>query len=159
MRPTFWRYNADTLARYENNGLNMMLSDVKAYDGGSGLLHFSSMLSPASATAACCPNCSACRLKIQRGEMPIVQGVIPVVVTFHDTNSLTAGHLQEYMQILVEEAKHAGLSVSSKPFYDNREELEAAAREKAEHRVILETRLPARVVPVPEGKLRKKNSG
>lgn len=144
VRPTFWRYNAETLARYENNGLNMMLSDVKAYDGGSGLLHFSSMLS-SQRHGGMLSELQRVRARIERGEMPVVKGLIPVVVTFHDTNSFTAGHLEEYMQILVVEAKHAGLRLSSKPFYDDRDELETAALERAEHRVIHETRLPARL--------------
>jgi peptidoglycan/xylan/chitin deacetylase (PgdA/CDA1 family) len=144
VRPTFWRYNAETLARYENNGLSMVLSDVKAYDGGSGLLHFGSMFS-SQRKGSMLSELQRVRARIERGDMPIVNGVIPVVVTFHDTNSFTAGHLEEYLHILVDEARRAGLTVSSKPFYDNREELETAALEKAEHRVLLETRLPARL--------------
>ena len=144
VRPTFWRYNAETLARYENNGLNMVLSDIKAYDGGSGFLHFSSMFS-SQRHGNMLSELQRVRARIERGEMPIVNGVIPVVVTFHDTNSFTAEHLEEYLRILVQEARHAGLSVSSKPFYDNREDLETAALEKAEHRVVHETRLPARL--------------
>ncbi len=144
VRPTFWRYNADTLSRYENNGFSMMLSDVKAYDGGSGLLPLSSMFA-SQRHGSMLSELQRVRAKIERGEMPIVDGVIPVVVTFHDTNSHTAAHLGEYLRILVEEAHHAGLVLSNKPFYDDRQELEVAAREKAEHRVILETRLPARL--------------
>lgn len=144
VRPTFWRYNAETLARYESNGLHMMLSDVKAYDGGSGLFHFSSMFA-SQRRGNMLSELQRVRARIDRGEMPIVNGIIPVVVTFHDTNGHTAGHLGEYLRILVEEAHRAGLHPGSKPFYDDREELETAAREKAEHRVMLETRLPARL--------------
>ncbi len=140
VRPTFWRYNAETLARYESSGLSMMLSDVKAYDGVNGLFHFSgnrrgSMLSELQRV----------RTKIDRGEIPLVNGIFPVVVTFHDTNTFTAGHVEEYLQILVEETRQAGLSLSSRSFYDEREELVAAALQRAEHRVLLETRLPARL--------------
>ncbi len=144
VRPTFWRYNAETLSRYDNNGLNMMLSDVKAYDGGSGFFHFSSLLS-SQRHGAMLSELQRVRQRVVRGELPVVNGVIPVVVTFHDTNRFTAGHLEEYIRILVEEAARAGLVLSSKPFYDDRDELQTAALQRAEHRVILETRLPARV--------------
>ncbi len=144
VRPTFWRYNAKTLARYDDNGLNMILSDVKAYDGGSGILHFSSLFS-SQRHGAMLSELQRVRDRILYRELPAVHGVIPVIVTFHDTNRFTASHVEEYMRILVEEAARAGLVLSSKPFYDNREELETAARGRAEHRVILETRLPARV--------------
>jgi peptidoglycan/xylan/chitin deacetylase (PgdA/CDA1 family) len=144
VRPTYWRYNAQTLARYDHNGLNMMLSDVKAYDGGSGRFHPSSLFSTQRHGTMLSELQRVCK-RISNGELPVVDGVIPVVVTFHDTNRFTASPLEEYMRILVEEAAHAGLKVNSKPFYDNRRELENAALKRAEHRVILETRLPARV--------------
>jgi peptidoglycan/xylan/chitin deacetylase (PgdA/CDA1 family) len=144
VRPTFWRYNAETLARYENNGLNMLLSDIKAYDGGSGTLHFRSTFS-SQRHGSMLSELQRVQARISRGEIPAVNGVIPVIVTFHDTNTHTADHLTEYMQILAEEARRAGLRLGSKPFYDDAEEIRAAALIRAEHRVILETRLPARL--------------
>jgi hypothetical protein len=48
---------------------------------------------------------------------------IPVVVTFHDTNSFTADHLGEYLSLLVDEATNLGLPLHRKPFLDDSEEL------------------------------------
>jgi peptidoglycan/xylan/chitin deacetylase (PgdA/CDA1 family) len=144
VRPTFWRYNADTLARYEKNGLSMILSDVKAYDGGSWVLHFNSTFS-SQRHGSMLSELQRVHARVSRGELPVVNGIIPIIVTFHDTNAFTANHLEEYMQILVEEARRAGLRLSSKPFYDDRTELETAAQKRAEHHVIQETRLPARL--------------
>jgi len=144
VRPTFWRYNAKTLGRYENNGLNMVLSDIKAYDGNGGFFQFSNVLS-SQRHGSMLSELQRVRGRIGRGELPVVNGVIPVIVTFHDTNSHTAQHLAEYMQILVEEARRAGLRVNDKPYYDSAEEIRTAALDRAEHSVILETRLPARL--------------
>ena len=59
------------------------------------------------------------REKIAAGELPVVGGVIPLVVTFHDTNTYTAHHMQEYLRILTEEAANVGLVLAPKPFYDD----------------------------------------
>ena len=48
---------------------------------------------------------SEVRERIARGELPVVDGVIPVVVTFHDLNRYTARHTREYLQILLDSAR------------------------------------------------------
>ncbi len=151
VRPPFWRYNAETLSRYERNGLHMLLSDVKAYDGGSGLFHFNSEFS-SQRHGNMLSELQRVAVKIRQGEIPSVHGIYPVIVTFHDTNVFTASHLEEYLRILVEEAHRAGIPLGSKPFYDSQEEVETAALQRAEHRVLLETRLPARLARFFKGK-------
>ena len=54
-------------------------------------------------------------------------GVLPVVVTFHDTNTFTAAHMQEYLHILVEESRRVGLPTATPPFYNGAEEIEQVA--------------------------------
>ena len=67
------------------------------------------------------------RERIARGELPMVDGVVPVVVAFHDTNTYTAGHMAEYLQMLVELARAGDIELSSQPFYNDRAALERAA--------------------------------
>jgi len=71
------------------------------------------------------------RRRIAAGWIKPVDGVIPVVVTFHDTNTYTAEHMAEYLGMLVELAREAGLPLSSPAFYDTRGSLEAAAHARA----------------------------
>jgi hypothetical protein len=59
------------------------------------------------------------RRAIERGELPQRHGTIPLVVTLHDLNPVTALRMTEYLHILVEEARVAGLPLADKPFYDN----------------------------------------
>ena len=61
------------------------------------------------------------------GALSAVNADIPVIVCFHDLNSYTARHLQEYLQILVDSARELDLATANKPFYDERSELELAA--------------------------------
>lgn len=140
VRPPYWRYNPETFALYEKNGLRMILTDVKAYDGVKGVLDLSTRRQ-----GIILSELQRVRTRISRGELPVVNNFIPIVVTFHDKNSFTASHLEEYLQILVKEAGRAGLRMSSKPFYDNKEELETAALKRTVLQVLLDTRLPARI--------------
>ena len=70
---------------------------------------------------------SVVRERIALGELPTVDGVIPVVVTFHDLNRYTARHAREYLQILIDSANTTGLKLGQKPFYDDKAELQRAA--------------------------------
>jgi len=70
---------------------------------------------------------SVVRERIALGELPTVDGVIPVVVTFHDLNRYTARHAREYLQILIDSANTTGLKLAQKPFYDDKAELQRAA--------------------------------
>ena len=51
--------------------------------------------------------------------MMVVQGVVPVIVTFHDTNDFTASHMEDYLRILVEESQRVGLRLAAPAFYDD----------------------------------------
>ena len=122
VRPPFWAYDADTLASYEAHGLRMLLTDLSAKDGVIYVFNFSfrkrsNMLKMLAET----------RKRWAAGDMPVVDGVTPVVVTFHDVKSHTARHFEEYLGILLDVARELEIPLSDKPFYDNRDELERAA--------------------------------
>ncbi|HTH45659.1 MAG TPA: polysaccharide deacetylase family protein [Oxalicibacterium sp.] len=123
VRPPFWSYDARTYATYRTHGLGMMLTDLSANDGViwgfTASLHKRSNLYKELA---------AMRAGIVEGKFPVVNGVIPVIVTFHDTNSYTARHLVEYMQILTEVARELDMPTAARPFYDDRTDLLRAAR-------------------------------
>ena len=70
---------------------------------------------------------SEVRERIALGELPTVDGVIPVVVTFHDLNRYTARHTREYLQILIDSAKASGVPLAQKPFYDDHDAVLQAA--------------------------------
>jgi len=106
----------------------MLLSDMKAYDGVNWGMHVFRR-----------PNMRSELVKVlrryQRQELPLVDGCTPIVVTFHDTNAYTANHLEEYLNILLEEADRLRLPLSHKPFYDSSSEITAAALRRAIHPV------------------------
>jgi peptidoglycan/xylan/chitin deacetylase (PgdA/CDA1 family) len=122
VRPPFWSYGAATLAAYRRAGLHMLLTDINARDGVIYIWnislrrrsHFRSSLAEV-------------RENIMVNELPVVDGVIPVVVTFHDTNTFTARHMSEYLAIITEESKRVGLTVAEKPFYGSAAEIAKAA--------------------------------
>lgn len=128
VRPPYWRFNPDTLTGYSRHGLHMLLSDVKAYDGIDWGLHvfrrwtFHLQL-------------EGIRRRLLRRELPTVDGMIPIVVTFHDTNNYTAGHLSEYFDLLIAESDRVGLQLDSKPFYDCASDITLAALPRTVHPV------------------------
>lgn len=128
VRPPFWSFTPDTLALYERNGLNMLLSDVKAYDGVIRVFNISFRRRSNIRNELL-----RVREEVRQGQIPLVDGVAPIVVTFHDPNTFTASHMEEYLQILVEEAGQTGLPLSAKPFYDTPSELARAALRRAVH--------------------------
>ncbi len=122
VRPPFWAYDADTLASYHQHGMRMLLTDLSANDGKIYGVNFSwhkrsNMLTHLAET----------RKRWAAGAMPAVDGSTPVVVTFHDVNTYTSRHIQEYMEILLDVARELEVPLAAKPFYDEREELERAA--------------------------------
>lgn len=124
VRPPYWRFNSDTRAGYHRQGLHMMLSDAKAYDGVDWGQHIFRRWNFRSQLNVICR-------RIQRRDIPAVDGVAPIVVTFHDTNSYTAGHLVEYLDLLIEESGRAGLPLDKKPFYDSAPEIMRASLRRA----------------------------
>jgi peptidoglycan/xylan/chitin deacetylase (PgdA/CDA1 family) len=123
VRPPFWNYDARTLAAYRRRGLSMLLTDVSANDGVIYFWNISLRRRSHLRNAL-----AELREKIAAGALPVVGGVIPVVMTFHDTNTYTAHHMEEYLRILTEEAANVGLVLAPKPFYDDAGAIERAAR-------------------------------
>jgi peptidoglycan/xylan/chitin deacetylase (PgdA/CDA1 family) len=127
VRPPYWSYDARTESVYQAHGLAMLLTDISARDGkiwGWHLSlrrrsHFRSKLAEV-------------RRAIQEDRLPVVDGVVPVVITFHDTNDSTASHMQEYFEILVEESRRVGLPLAPEPFYNDAPAVERVARLRAQ---------------------------
>lgn len=121
VRPPGWAYDARTHAHYADQGLALLMTDLSANDGKIPWPnhswrrrgHFEDQMRA---------------LRARWASLPVVEGVRPVVVTFHDPNAFTAGHLVEYLQILLDAAEQAGLPVASRPFYDERASLLRAAQ-------------------------------
>jgi peptidoglycan/xylan/chitin deacetylase (PgdA/CDA1 family) len=123
VRPPFWFYDDEALACYARVQLAMLLTDINARDGvvlGVNLVPGKRLLIRAQLE----------RIKREWQEgapQPVLDGAAPVIATFHDVNTSTAGNLTEYLQLLVEEARAAGLTLDRRPFYDRRDDLERAA--------------------------------
>lgn len=122
LRPPFWNYDQRTFAAYRSKGLRVLLTDLSANDGKI----YGFNMSPRRRENLLL-QVSQVRERIARGELPTVDGAIPVVVTFHDVNRYTARHIQEYLQILIDSARVDGLPLAARPFYDDQAELLRAA--------------------------------
>jgi peptidoglycan/xylan/chitin deacetylase (PgdA/CDA1 family) len=126
VRPPGFLFDAKTQQVYQDAGLKMLLSDVKARDG---VIHvFNVSLRRRSHIRS---ELEQVGEELRHNQLPVVHGVVPIVVTFHDVNTYTAWHLTEYLHILVEEAAHAGLHTADKPFFNDSLELVEAARRRA----------------------------
>lgn len=122
VRPPFWNYDRRTYAAYQRHGMQVLLTDLSANDGKIWGFNASSRR-----RANLYRQLSVVRERIALGELPTVDGVIPVVVTFHDINRYTARHLQEYLQILMDSARINGIKTAAEPFYTDHAVLERAA--------------------------------
>jgi len=126
VRPPFWDYDARTLSAYARRGLHMLLTDVSANDG---VIYFWNISLRRRSHIR--NTLAEIRERIASGALPAVDGVIPLVVTFHDTNTYTAHHMEEYLRILTGEAANVGLVLAPRPFYDDAASIERAARVRA----------------------------
>ena len=126
VRPPFWDYDARTLAAYRRLGLRMLLTDVSANDGVIYVFDVSFRRRSHIRDAL-----AGLHEKIAAGGLPVVGGAIPLVVAFHDTNTFTAHHMDEYLRILTEEAADVDLVLAPKPFYDDAAAIERVARVRA----------------------------
>jgi peptidoglycan/xylan/chitin deacetylase (PgdA/CDA1 family) len=124
VRPPYWRFNHSTLLRYGCNGLHMVLSDIKAFDGVNWGIHLFKRWSFRS-------QLSAMRTRFLRGDLPVVNHTLPIVVTFHDTNAFTADHLSDYLSLLVEESHRLRFPLHRKPFLDGHHDLLEAGLRRA----------------------------
>ena len=122
VRPPFWNYDHRTFAAYRRHGMQVLLTDLSANDGK--IWGFNG--SPRR-RANLYRQLSVVRERIAAGELPTVDGVVPVVVTFHDINRYTARHMQEYLQILMDSARINGLKTATEPFYTDTVTLQRAA--------------------------------
>lgn len=122
VRPPFWNYNARTLESYHRHSLHMLLTDLSANDGTVHGVNLSwgkrsNLLTQLRRVKADWAD----------GNLPSVDGDLPVVVTFHDLNSYTARNIEVYLRILLQVAQELNMPVAAKPFYDDRAQLEKAA--------------------------------
>jgi peptidoglycan/xylan/chitin deacetylase (PgdA/CDA1 family) len=122
VRPPFWNYDKRVFSAYRKHGMHVLLTDLSANDGK--IWGFNA--SPRR-RANMLRQMSEVRERIARSELPTVDGVIPVVVTFHDLNRYTARHAREYLQILLDSAQATGVKTAQKPFYDDQSALQQAA--------------------------------
>ncbi|AZD22528.1 Polysaccharide deacetylase family protein [Pseudomonas chlororaphis subsp. aurantiaca] len=121
VRPPFWNYDKRTFAAYQRHGLHVLLTDLSANDGKVWGFNASPRR-----RANMLRQLSEVRERIALGQLPTVDGAIPVVVTFHDLNRYTARHTREYLQILLDSAQATGLRTAPKPFYDDTAALQRA---------------------------------
>ena len=122
VRPPFWSYDKRVFAAYQQHGMHLLLTDLSANDGKIWGFNASPQRRAHFLRAM-----SEVRERIALGELPVVDGVIPVVVTFHDLNRYTARHTREYLQILLDSARATGVKTAEKPFYDDTAALQRAA--------------------------------
>ena len=125
VRPPAWAYDARTFQAYSDRGLALLMTDLSANDGKIVWPNFS-----LRRRAHLFQQMRSLSERIEA--VPVVQGVRPVVVTFHDPNPYTARRLTEYLQILIDAARQTGLTLHPRPFYDRREDLEQAALARAQ---------------------------
>jgi peptidoglycan/xylan/chitin deacetylase (PgdA/CDA1 family) len=122
VRPPFWSYDRRTFGAYQMHGLHMVLTDMSANDGKIWGVDFS-----LRRRSSMLHQLSDVQKQIAVGALPLIDGNIPVIVTFHDINRYTARHMQEYLEILTSSGHELGMPIAAKAFYDDRAELERAA--------------------------------
>lgn len=127
VRPPDWVYTDATLAAYRAAHLEMLQADISANDGKIYGWNIS-----LRRRAHLHKGLERVALARNAGQLPVVDGVLPVIVAFHDTNTYTAEHMTEYLQILVEESAAIGLPLASEPFYADAVSLARAAHARAE---------------------------
>jgi peptidoglycan/xylan/chitin deacetylase (PgdA/CDA1 family) len=127
VRPPFWRFDERTLAIYHARHMLMLLTDISARDGK--IYGWNISLRRRSHFQA---SLTQVKRAIQDGTLQTIDGVVPVVVTFHDTNTFTASHMQEYLEILVDKAHAVGLPLTRLPFYNDSAQIQRVAGLRAQ---------------------------
>ncbi|MCX7169494.1 MAG: polysaccharide deacetylase family protein [Proteobacteria bacterium] len=126
LRPPYWAYNERTLTAYARHDLALLLTDISANDGKVWGYHGSPRRRSHMASEM-----AHVLERIRRGEIAEADGATPIVVAFHDTNDYTAEHMQEYLQMLIDVAHNADLTLAAQPFYEDGATLERAALVRA----------------------------
>lgn len=122
IRPPYWAFNERTWAAYGEVGLYMLLTDVSVGDGKA----WGYRANPRRRSVML-KQMQRVKQRIDAGAIPLIEGLYPIIVTFHDTNTWTASHMEEYLQILVSSAATAGVELDQQPFYAQRDTLEQVA--------------------------------
>ncbi len=122
IRPPYWAFNEQTLAAYREDGLSMLLTDISVGDGKS----WGFRANPRRRSVVQ-KQMRVVKQRIDDGGLPLVEDLYPIIVTFHDTNTWTASHMEEYLNILVESAIRAGITLDQQMFYAQRDTLERVA--------------------------------
>lgn len=122
IRPPFWSYDLRTFTSYRQHGLHMLLTDLSANDGKIWGVNFSFRKH-----ANLLQQLTELKPRYLAGALPVVDGVTPIVVTFHDVNTYTSNHVEVYLQILLQVAHELQMPVAGEAFYTRRDELERAA--------------------------------
>lgn len=130
VRPPDWAYTDATLIAYQAAQLEMLQADVSANDGK--IYGWKVSLRRRSHLRSSLERVAQARAL---GQLPVVDGVLPVIVALHDTNSYTAEHMTEYLEILVEESAAIGMPLASEPFYTSPDGLVRAAHVRAERKL------------------------
>lgn len=131
LRPPYWAYNDATVARYREHGLTMLLDDVSIRDG-----KVRGYTSNPNARQRIHADLARAARRIERGEIPVVGGYIPLVLTLHDTNPTTARDLEDYLGMLIGEARAVGLTVHPEPFVSPAAELARVAAVRGDRPVL-----------------------
>ena len=126
LRPPFWAHNALTDARYEAHGLSLVMTDIRIGDGKIRGYH-----SSPGARRKIHEDLRQAAERLARGELPVVAGRVPLVLTLHDPNPATARDLESYLGMLIEEAQAVGLTVDRQPFTNSGRDLVVAANARA----------------------------
>lgn len=137
VRPPFWSYDQRTFDTYQSYGLHMLLTDLSANDGKIWGVNFSfhkhsNLLGQLDALK---PHWLA-------GELPVVDGCTPIVVTFHDVNTYTSNHIEVYLQVLLQIADELNIPTAKVAFYNQRDEIERAAIARAVRDGSIKQKLP-----------------
>jgi peptidoglycan/xylan/chitin deacetylase (PgdA/CDA1 family) len=137
VRPPFWSYDQRTFDAYHRVGLAMLLTDLSANDGKIWGVNFS--FRKHSNLLA---QLNAVKQQWLAGELPVVDGVTPIVVTFHDVNTYTSNHVEVYLQILLQVAGELEMRTASVAFYNQRDDLRRAALAKTVKDATTKEKLP-----------------
>lgn len=137
VRPPFWNYDARTFSVYQTHGLHVILTDLSANDGVIHGINFS-----LRRRSNMLHQLADVRERMLQDKIPVVDGCVPIIVTFHDVNTYTARHMQEYLQILLDSAHELNMRTTPKPFYDDRTDIERAALARSVSSSTEKVRLP-----------------